>query len=212
LLAEVLAELHRREPETVCSRFEAEDVLAPDIDSMLAGYEAAAAGFDDPALGRAVDWLLAHRPAGLADVICHGDMHPFNVLVDADGRATVLDWSAGVIAPREYDLAFTSLMLAEPPLLVPRGLRPLLRLMSSGLSRSFLRAYDHNARVRTDAAVLGWFQALVCVRALTEVAWWSAGGSLDDHAGHPWLINQSAFIRRLQRTTGVAVVPKGSAR
>lgn len=38
-------------------------------------------------------------------VVCHTDLHGFNLLVDGAGEiAAVLDWEGAVIAPREFDL------------------------------------------------------------------------------------------------------------
>ena len=59
-------------------------------------------------------------------VICHGDLHPFNLLVDGD-RWTLIDWSAAVVADPHYDLAFTTLMLANPPLGGPAPVRAATR-------------------------------------------------------------------------------------
>jgi aminoglycoside phosphotransferase (APT) family kinase protein len=205
LLAEVLARLHALDPAPVLARLDASGVALPDMDAMLDGFRTSATQLNHDTLLAAGEWLVAHRPDGLADVICHGDMHPFNVLVDDDGKPTVLDWSAAVIAAPGYDLAFTSLMLAEPPLVAPRAVRPLLRIFGAGLSRRFLRVYQRETGARADRGTLAWFQSIVCVRALTEVAWWVATDSLDDHAGHPWVINETALIRRLHRTTGISV-------
>ena len=44
-------------------------------------------------LERDLEWVLS-----ICEVeICHGDLHPFNVLVDDRGQTTVLDWSAEVV-------------------------------------------------------------------------------------------------------------------
>jgi len=43
-----------------------------------------------PVLTRAARWLAGHPPAPAADVICHGDLHPFNLLADADHRESRL--------------------------------------------------------------------------------------------------------------------------
>lgn len=131
-------------------------------------------------------------------------MHTVNVLVDQTGNITVLDWSAAVIAPRAYDCGFTSLMLAEPPLVVPGWLRPVLRRAGRWLSRRFLRAYESQAGVRVAPDVLAWFQALICVRALSEIANWAVAGDLANRAGHPWVINQAALGKRLLKITGIA--------
>ena len=50
-------------------------------------------------LAAAAAWLADHRPTEEAEVVCHGDMHPFNALIDDVGTVTVLDWSAAQLAP-----------------------------------------------------------------------------------------------------------------
>src|SRR5437667_58412 len=64
-------------------------------------------------------WLAANPPPAASEVICHGDLHPFNLLADPGGAATVLDWSAALLGPRAYDVAFTTVILTDPPVLVP---------------------------------------------------------------------------------------------
>jgi aminoglycoside phosphotransferase (APT) family kinase protein len=203
LLGQVLAGLHALDPAPVLARLDASGVALPDMEAMLDGFRTSAMQLNHDTLLAAGEWLAAHRPDGSGDVMCHGDMHPFNVLVDDDGKPTVLDWSAAVIAPRGYDLAFTSLMLAEPPLVAPRAVRPLLRVFGASLSRRFLRAYHRQTGAMPDHRSLAWFQGVICVRALTEVAWWTATDGLDDHAGHPWVINETVLIMR--RPTGISV-------
>ena len=39
-------------------------------------------------------------------VICHADMHAWNVLVTPDGDIVVVDWDSAMLAPRERDLMF----------------------------------------------------------------------------------------------------------
>jgi spectinomycin phosphotransferase len=39
-------------------------------------------------------------------VLCHGDLHPWNVLVDTGQRLWIVDWDEAVLAPRERDLMF----------------------------------------------------------------------------------------------------------
>ena len=52
------------------------------------------------ALGR----RLARRR--LRRVLCHADLHTWNVLVDADQGLWIVDWDEAVLAPRERDLMF----------------------------------------------------------------------------------------------------------
>lgn len=47
---------------------------------------------------------LRGRP--VAQVVCHGDPHLGNVLLDVDGGVWLIDWDDAVLAPRERDLMF----------------------------------------------------------------------------------------------------------
>ena len=118
---------------------------------------------------------------------------------------TVLDWSTALLAPRAHDVGFTSLQLSEPALRVPGWQRPLVRIFGRVLARRFVRGYQRQAGVTIEAAEVRWHQAVVCLRALTEVASWVHEGADGARAGHPWLINGPAFARRLTSLTGVPV-------
>jgi aminoglycoside phosphotransferase (APT) family kinase protein len=54
--------------------------------------------------------LIEHLPPG--DELCHGDVHPGNVIMTAEGPRLV-DWSGPVRAPAAYDLAISHIILAE---------------------------------------------------------------------------------------------------
>lgn len=47
---------------------------------------------------------LEQRP--FTPVLCHGDLHTWNVLVGADGQLWLVDWDEAVLAPKERDLMF----------------------------------------------------------------------------------------------------------
>src|SRR5918994_900649 len=47
---------------------------------------------------------LAAAPA--PQVLCHADLHTWNVLVEDAGRLWIADWDEAVLAPRERDLTF----------------------------------------------------------------------------------------------------------
>jgi aminoglycoside phosphotransferase (APT) family kinase protein len=179
-------------------------VTVPGLISVMAGH---AAEFGRADLAGAAQWLTDHAPAAVPDVICHGDLHPFNLLADGD-LITVLDWSTTLIGPRAHDVAFTSLLLSEPPLDVPGWARPPVRALGRLLARRFVRAYQRSAGVRIGAGELRYHQSVVCLRALTEVAGWVHQGAAGDRAGHPWLVCGPAFARRLSRLTGVPVRPR----
>jgi aminoglycoside phosphotransferase (APT) family kinase protein len=208
VLAGVLADLHRLDPAPVERALDTAGIDQPCQARMLESLRDTAKALGRPDLADAAAWLEANVPTAETPVLCHGDLHPFNVLVDDTGAVTVLDWSAALIAPPTYDLGFTSLVLAEPPLLVPGPLRPLVRAAGRWLSRRFLRAYAHSAGVRVDPSALRWQHALVCLRALVEVAGWVAAGTIDERGGHPWVIAGDAFAEHLAQLTGAPVTPR----
>jgi aminoglycoside phosphotransferase (APT) family kinase protein len=207
-LADVLARLHRLDPTVVERRLEVARVARPGQEPMVVSLVDTAERLGRADLAEAARWLQAHPPAREPVVMCHGDLHPFNVLADDAGAVTVLDWSAALFAPATYDLGFTSLVLAEPPLLVPPPLRPLVRAAGRALSRRFVRAYERAAGRPVDRDVLRWQQAVVCLRALVEAAGWVTAGTIDDRGGHPWVIAGPAFAARLSAMTGAAVTPR----
>lgn len=209
-LGESMAALHRLDVAPVRARLATLDASGPavDVGGYLARLHAGADGLGRRDLASAARWLEANPPPPEPDVVCHGDLHPFNLLVDDEGSVTVLDWSAALLAPAAYDVAFTSLLLSEPPLAVPRPLAPLTRSAGRLLARRFRRAYVSALGRDVDPVSLRWHEGVVCLRALVEVAHWAGAGELDLHRGHPWLIAGPAFAGWLHRLTGTAVRPR----
>ena len=207
-LADVLVRLHRLDPAPVAHDLEAAAAEKPVLSGMLEQLETTAAGLDRPDLASAAAWLTSRPPRHIDRmVICHGDMHPFNVLVAGDGRTTVLDWSTAVLAPPAYDVAFTSLLLGEPPLAMSGPLRRVIPLAGRALSHRFVSAYERAAGP-VDHEAVGWCQAIVCLRALVEVASWLAEGTVADRTGHPWLVVGDSFAARLTDRTSVPIRPR----
>jgi aminoglycoside phosphotransferase (APT) family kinase protein len=205
VLAATMADLHRLDPASVGARLGDGGDVPTTVPALLERLRALAEMHGRRDLVQAADWLTAHPPPPSREVICHGDLHPFNLLVDESGGVTVLDWSAGLLGPMDYDVAFTSLMLAEPPIAVPGAARPLVRAAGRLLSRRFLRQYQDRSGATIDKRSLHWHQSLVCLRALVEVASWASAGELDAKAGHPWLVCGPAFVSRVGKLTAVRV-------
>ena len=120
-------------------------------------------------------------------------------------RVTVLDWSNALLAPRAYDVGYTALLLSEPPMRVPGWQRPLLRRFGRVLARRFVRGYQRQTATTFEPRELRWYQAVVSLRALVEVAGWVHAGTAGAHPGHPWLTSGPAFARRLTAATGISV-------
>jgi spectinomycin phosphotransferase len=93
--------------------------LLPDLEALLA----TPAALDPVAAELAGCWRarrdlinrLAERADGLGrqlarrrhpQVLCHADLHTWNVLIDADRQPWIVDWDEAVLAPRERDLMF----------------------------------------------------------------------------------------------------------
>ncbi|HLQ53664.1 MAG TPA: hypothetical protein VK162_05245 [Streptosporangiaceae bacterium] len=118
----------------------------------------------------------------------------------------MLDWSAALLGQRAYDVAFTALTLAEPPILVPAPLRPIVRATGRLLARRFARRYRRHSGVTIQQRSLRWHQAIVCLRALVEVAGWDTH-ELATRASHPWLLSGPSFASRVSELTGMTVRP-----
>ena len=203
LLASTMARLHALDPEPVRGQLEAAAAIVS-VGSMLALLRELAAEFGRPDLAQAAQWLVDHPARPAPDVICHGDLHPFNLLRDG-ARVTLLDWSTALLAPRSYDVAFTCMALSEPAVAAPDWLRPAVRWLGRRLADRFVRSYQASTGVVIDEAELARHQAVVCLRALVEVSGWIHSGQHDAHTGHPWLTTGPALAARLTATTGVAV-------
>ena len=55
---------------------------------------------------RADELGLELRDLGLPHVLCHADLHTWNVLVDDDEEPWIVDWDETTLAPKERDLMF----------------------------------------------------------------------------------------------------------
>jgi aminoglycoside phosphotransferase (APT) family kinase protein len=205
-LAVTMSDLHRLDPGPLRSQLDTGLAAAPTVDGLLDQLRASSETYGRRDLAGAAGWLAAHPPPSAPEVICHGDLHPFNLLAGPGGTATVLDWSAALLGPRAYDVAFTTVILTDPPVAVPARLRPVAGAAGRMLSRRFERRYRHHSGVAIDPRSLRWHQALIRLRALVEVAGWGTGERAQRN-GHPWLVSGPAFAARISRLTRVRVLP-----
>jgi aminoglycoside phosphotransferase (APT) family kinase protein len=161
------------------------------LDDMARRIEAATLAGLTPLLG----WLRRRRPtpAGAA-VICHGDLHPQNVLVDGGAVSAVLDWPNAVLAERAFDVAATLNILRFVPagLAAPGRLRWLARLGQPLLAARYLSGYRRRRPIEPDR--LAYYEVAAAMRALVhhgEVARGAAGGPL------PSALERSPYAARL---------------
>jgi len=122
-----------------------------------------------PALG----WLRANRPTLEGPpVVCHGDFHPQNILVEGRREVTgVLDWPNVLFAERACDVAATRVILRYAPVGVagvPRHLRWLVRAARAVLVRRFMAGHRRAQPLDRDA--LRYYEALAGMRGMVRVA------------------------------------------
>jgi aminoglycoside phosphotransferase (APT) family kinase protein len=189
-LALMAARLHRLDPRPL-----AEELLRlhPDrpssVEEFVAHQVGVAEAIDRQDLARAGERLLSGRPSAGPEVIAHGDLHPFNLLVVDGGEPMLLDWTVAAIAPSGFTLGFTELMLANPPVVVPPAMAAPLRALGRRTAARFGRTYRRLSSIRgerLDDATLEWFRQVHALRILVESGAQDAGGGRPQ--GHPWLL------------------------
>jgi aminoglycoside phosphotransferase (APT) family kinase protein len=202
-LADTMASIHRIDPRPVAERTRAAaPTVALSVDELWSHLHAAATTLAHDELVGAVEVLHETRPPLRDGVVCHGDLHPFNLLVH-DGTVTVLDWTAAIVAPPAYDVAFTWLLLRHPPLLAPGPLRPAIRTGAAVLARRFVRSY-RRAVPTADLTDLGWYAGLHSARVLLDLAGWRLAGDVRAER-HPWRLVAPGAVTALHRASGVHV-------
>ena len=90
------------------------------------------------------DWLLASVPApAQAEVICHADFHPLNIMMDEGRLSGVIDWANVVVGEPAYDIAALRTIALHADLGMPawsRGVATLARRWMVGRYMTLYRA------------------------------------------------------------------------
>lgn len=136
---------------------------------------------DDPALRTAME-----RAESLVDgaetsrdaIVCHGDFHPLNVMVDGD-RASVIDWTDAGLGPREADVARTLLLFNIAGIAATSSLeRAILNRGGPWLARRYRRAYEQGESL--DPSGLRLWEALHALHGWAQVEMLHAGAFASD--------------------------------
>jgi aminoglycoside phosphotransferase (APT) family kinase protein len=197
-LATVAASLHGLDPAPLAAELEQPGMPARDLTSFVHQKVGEADDLDRPDLAAAGRRLLDTKPAPTVRVICHGDLHPLNLLVTADGPVLV-DWTVSRLAHPAFDLAFTELMLANPPIPLPSAGRVGLGWLGRGVARRFVRRYRDLTRhrgIRIDDDLMDWHRRIHALRILVDLADWDANGTRPTVA-HPWFVLEPVVTRVL---------------
>ena len=146
------------------------------VDQRLGLPRRAAEALGDRDLTDAVE-----RAAGLVGtaasgpvVVCHGDFHPLNVVVDGDAAA-VIDWTDAGLGPREADVSRTLLLFHIAAIAASSAVeRTALRIAGPRLARRYRRAYEAGAPL--DGGRMRAWEALHALHGWAQVATLHAGG------------------------------------
>ena len=190
-LARVASTLHSLDPDGIEASL---NDLVPGwagVEGLVSHYVDRVKKLDDEPLRRTVERVAATQPKSSLKVICHGDLHPFNVLTKGD-HTVVLDWTAARIGHPAYDLSFTHLLLSNAPLHVPSALRPAINAVARRVAKRFVVTYCAFNSFEIDNEIFEWYTSLHACRILIDVASWRASGLLEIHRGHPWFTMQPA--------------------
>jgi aminoglycoside phosphotransferase (APT) family kinase protein len=190
-LALCAADLHRIPSDGLAEKLSATDTT----DEFLASRLEKALAMHEPELIELAESLSESRPAQVQSVICHGDLHPFNLLMGPRGYVA-LDWSTAQLADPCHDLAFAHMLLCNPPLEAPAALTPVLRTAGRALGRRFLNSYEQYSATTIDEERFEWFTRLQALRVFIEIATWKHAGETDTHSGHPLLMLEPALRDR----------------
>ncbi len=195
--------LHGLDPQPIIAALDLAgvDVATLGVGGHLAEIDRVArsssAGFDI-----LLGWLADHRPVLTPAVVCHGDIHPFNMLVSHDGSFNLLDWTNANLCRPEYDVGFTAALLRCAPLAVPRLAERPIAAITKSLANRFVDAYRAVA-APIDLDVVTWFEVLQYGRCLAAVV--NARLTDDQIVGvdHPFQVSAPVMIRRVQTITDV---------
>jgi aminoglycoside phosphotransferase (APT) family kinase protein len=146
------------------------------MDKRLALPRRVAAALDDADLAAAVDRAASRGEVAVAgpQVVCHGDFHPLNVVVDGD-RASVIDWTDAGLGPREADVSRTLLLFEVASIAATSAVeRTALRVAGPRLATRYRRAYEAVAAL--DPERLRTWEAFHALHGWSQVRMLHAGG------------------------------------
>lgn len=215
LLAQAHARLHSVDGAVLRTAIEEsglplEALAASDLRQLAARIESASLD----GLRPGVEWLAGHEPVQAGSpVVCHGDFHPLNVLIDNGEVSGVIDWTYVRLANAAYDVGATIALFGQGPIDLPGVLQPPADRFRRWVIGRYYRAYQRLRKL--DEGAVRYYEALRCIGFLVE-----AGEHLRAvRDGIPPPAKPTAFggprtvrsiVRRIRELTGVNVsVPSG---
>jgi aminoglycoside phosphotransferase (APT) family kinase protein len=199
-LAEIHARLHRVDGERLreSARTFGVDPATMGLD---AGVENIGRRIERARLSGLVEgarWLAQNRPVpAQAEVICHGDFHPHNIMVEGAKLSGVIDWADVSLAEPAYDIAGLRViaLYADPG--VPRWAQAGTDLARRLMVRRYMSVY--RAAAPLEMRNLPYYEA---IRVLSALAF---TGEERPQAGNPWNAphTKARLIREFERVSGL---------
>ena len=146
------------------------------VDQRLGLPRRVVAELEVPALAGALGHAEASADAAMTGqgVVCHGDFHPLNVVVDGTS-AVVIDWTDAGLGPREADVARTLLLFHVAAIAADGAVeRAALRIAGPLLARRYRRTYEAGSAL--DPELLRRWELLHAVHGWAQVEMLRAGG------------------------------------
>jgi aminoglycoside phosphotransferase (APT) family kinase protein len=209
-----LRKLYRQVVEMTASaqaalhRLDAAPIVA-ELDDMPLGVERwyeRMAQFEGFAAG--LDWLVAHRPPDRATpVVCHGDLHPGNLLVEGDRLTGVLDYTVMTIAEPALDVGYTAMSLHIAPIDAPAPVQRVAARFARGIADRYVAAYLR--QTGADLTNQRYYEALRCASELTNVASYRLARAAGTHQDAPrptWDAVGTMMVEYFRERTGVTLV------
>jgi aminoglycoside phosphotransferase (APT) family kinase protein len=203
-LAELMLDLHRLDPTPVRRSLERVGAAArQDAQARaMADIDASFGAIGHPGDDLLRRWLEEHQPAQDGQVVCHGDLHALNVLVDGT-TDVVIDWELAALGDAAYDVARTKLLLQAVPMAISKGIRPLIERLGRGAARRFETEYTRRSPI--DAARLTWHEVLHTTRIVALLSAERTDVGPGERVLGPWRPTLPFLCSSLQRLTGVEV-------
>jgi aminoglycoside phosphotransferase (APT) family kinase protein len=154
-----------------------------------------------------LEWLLAHRPSNATrTVVCHGDLHPGNILIERDRVTGVLDYTVVTVAEPALDVGYTTMGFDLTPIDAPAPIQRLAARFGRGIGRRYVAAY--RAQTGADLSNQRYYEALRCASELANVIVYRlarARGEQHDAPRPTWDSIGERMVEYFRARTGVTL-------
>ncbi len=210
-MAKIQTDLHSLDSSGLRTSLESKgvDVSQLSPDRALSRISTIAEQADLADLSELSQWLVDNFPNQPTNpVICHGDFHPNNILVDEGKVSGLIDWSSIMFTHSEYDIAISRVILSIGPpddIGVPK--EELDKLLAWGLSEFLNECHE---RLTLDDSLIDYYAALRVSHAYAKVIGKQHGVDLPyvAHDGYAWdRPDLFALVTKIiGETTGIEMV------